>query len=83
MHKDACARGVWEDAPQENYLKLGALRLLLRPCLCPNATSLTRIPGGSNTAVRHDARMLSQSISVIVVDLVHVGPDDVGILWTN
>ena len=75
MHKDACARSVGGDAPK---VKLGALRLLLGPCLCPNATSPTRVPGGSNTAICYDTRTLSQGILVTVVDLVHVRPHKVG-----
>ena len=43
---------VWGHAPA---WKLGALRLLLRPYLYPNATSPTRIHGGSNTAVQHQS----------------------------
>ena len=46
----------------------------------PNATSLNTVHGGSNTAVRHDTRQSSRSVSVItIVDLVRVGPDEVGI----
>ena len=40
-------------------LKLGALRLLLRPYLYPNVTSQTRVYGGSNAIVRHDTRQSS------------------------
>ena len=47
----------------------------------PNATSPTRVHGGSNTAVRHDTRQSSRGISVTIVDLVRVGPDEVGILY--
>ena len=53
MH--AHARGVWVHAPQ----KLGALRPLLRSYLYPNATSPTRVHGGSNTAIRHDTHQSS------------------------
>ena len=80
MRKHAHARGVWGHVPPEKFLKLGALRLLLRSYLYTNATSPTRVHGGSNTAVRHDTRQSSQGISVTIVDLVRVGPDEVGIL---
>ena len=60
--------------------KLGALRSLLRPYLYPNATSPTGVHGGSNTAVCHDTHQSSQGVSVAIVDLVCVGPDEVGIL---
>ena len=66
--------------PHKKKLKLGALRLLLR---YPNATSPTRVHGGSNTAVHHNTHQSSRSISVTIVDLVCVGPDEVGILLTN
>ena len=39
--------------------KLGALRSLLRPYLYPNATSPTRVHGGSNTTIRHNTCQLS------------------------
>ena len=40
----------------------------------PNVTSPTRVHGGSN---RHDAlHQLSRAISVTIVDLVRVEPDD-------
>ena len=76
MHKHAHSRGVWGHAPPE---KLGALRLLLRLYSYPNATSPTRVHGGSNTAICHNTRQSSQGVSVTVVDLVHVEPDEVGI----
>ena len=63
---------VWGHAPPEFFLKLGALRSLLRSYLYPNATSPTRVHGGSrpNTAVRHDTRQSSQGVSVtIVIDI--------------
>ena len=66
--------------PQKNYFKLGALRSLLRPYLYPNATSPTRVHGESNTSVRHDTRQSSRGVSVTIVNLVRVGPDEVGIL---
>ena len=72
--------GVWGHAPPEKFIKLGALRSLLRPYLYPNATSLTRVHGGSNTTVRHNTRQSSRGVSVTIVDLVRVGPDEVGIL---
>ena len=62
--------GVWGHAPPE---KLGALRSLLRPYLYPNATSPTRVHGGSDTAVCHDTCQSSWGISVTIVDLVSVG----------
>ena len=65
-------------APLEKIL--GALRSLLRPCLYPNATSPTRLHGGSNTAICHNTCQLSQGVSATIVDLVRVGPDEVGIL---
>ena len=36
MRKHACTKGVWGHAPPEKFLKLGALRLLLRPYLYSN-----------------------------------------------
>ena len=57
--------------------KLGALRLLLRPYLYPNATSPTRVHGGSNTIVRHNTRQLSQGILVTIFNLVRIGPASV------
>ena len=33
VHKYVCSRGVWGHAPPEKFLKLGALRSLLRPYL--------------------------------------------------
>ena len=77
MRKHAYARGVWGHVPPE---KLGALRSLLRSYSYTNTNSPTRVHGGSNTAVRHDTRQSSQGISVTIVDLVHGGPDEVGIL---
>ena len=47
----------------------------------PNANSPTRVYG--TTAVHQDTRRLSRGISLTIVNLVHVGPDEVGILWTN
>ena len=61
-------------------VKLGAQRLVLQPLLYPNATSLTKAPGGSNTSIRHDTHQSSQGVSVTVANLVHVEPDEVGIL---
>ena len=78
--KHTHARGVWGHAPPEKFFKLGALRLLLRPYLYPNATSPTRVHGGSNTAVRHNTRQSSRGVSVTIVDLVCVRPDEVGII---
>ena len=66
--------------PKEKFTFPGGLRSLLRPCLFPNATSLTRIHGGSTTAVHYNTCQPSQGVSVTRVDLVHVGPDEVGIL---
>ena len=63
MHKHAPTRGVWGHAPAGKFFKLGALRLLLRPYLYPNATSSTRVHGGSNTTVRHDTRALQQRLN--------------------
>ena len=60
--------------------KLGDLRSLLRPYLYPNATSSTRVHGGSNTAIHHNTRQSSRCISVTIVHLVGVRPDEVGIL---
>ena len=57
-----------------------ALRSLLRSYLYPNTTSPTRVHGGSNTAVCHNTCQSSQDVSVTIVDLVRVGPDEVGIL---
>ena len=54
--------------PQKLFLKLGALRSLLRPYLYPNATSPTRVHGESNTSVRHDTRQSSRGVSVTIVD---------------
>ena len=48
--------------PQKIFLKLGALRSLLRPYLYPNATSPTRVHGESNTSVRHDTRQSSRGV---------------------
>ena len=62
------------------FFKLGALRSLLRPYLYPNATSPTRVHGGSNTSVRHATGQSSRGVSVTIFDLVRVGPDKVGIL---
>ena len=67
----------------ENSLKLDALRSLLRSYLYPNATSPTRLRGGSNTAVRYDTFQSSRGVSVTIVDLAHVGPDELGISYTN
>ena len=53
MCKHACAKGVWGHALPGKLFKIGALRLLLRPYLYPNATSLTRIPGRSRIATVH------------------------------
>ena len=78
--------GVWGHAPPEKFSKLGALRSLLRSYLYPNATSLTRVHAGSNTAVRHDAHQSSRGVSVTIVHLVRVRLDEVGILlmtWTR
>ena len=36
MRKHPCTRGVWEHAPPEKFLKLGAVRSLLRPYLYSN-----------------------------------------------
>ena len=58
--------------PQKIFLKLGALRSLLRPYLYPNATSSTRVHGGSNTSIRHDTRQSSRGVSVTIFDLVRV-----------
>ena len=77
MCKHTHARVVWGHAPPEKSLKLGALRLLLRSYLYPNATSPTRVHGGSNYIVRHNTRQSSRGVSVTIVDLV---PDEVGIL---
>ena len=52
MHKHTHAGG---GGGEGGGIKLGALRLLLRPYLYPNATSPTRIHGGSNTAVQHQS----------------------------
>ena len=62
--------------PQNKTLKLGALRLDLRSYLCPSATSLSRVHGGSDAAICHDTRQSSRSISVTIVNLVRVGPND-------
>ena len=67
MCKHAHTRGVLRHAPPEKFFKLGALRSLLRPYLYPNATSPTRVHGGSNTAIRHDTRQLSRGVSVTIV----------------
>ena len=81
MCKHVHARGVWGHVPPEKIVKLGALRSLLRSYLYPNAAaSPTRVHGGSNTAVRHNTCQSSQGVSVTIVDLVCVGPDEVGIL---
>ena len=56
-----------EWAPPEMFLKLGALRSLLWPYnyLYLSVTGPTRVHGGSNTAVRHDAlHQLSRPVSV-------------------
>ena len=66
--------------PPKIFVKLGALRSLLRPHLNPNATSPTRVHGGSNISFRHDTCQSSRGVSVTIVDLVRVGPDEVGIL---
>ena len=66
--------------PREKIFKLGALRLLQWPHLCPNATSPTRVHGGGNTAIHHDTRQLSRGVSITIVNLVCVGPDEEGIL---
>ena len=63
-----------------SFIKLGALRSLLRPYLYPNATSPTRVHGGSNTTIYHDTRQSSRGVSVTIVNLVCVGPDEVDIL---
>ena len=71
----ACVRGIWGHAPPEKFLRLDALRSLLRSYLYPNATSPTRVHGRINTAIHHDTRQSSWGVSVAVVDFVHVGPD--------
>ena len=79
----ACMHTLGESGgmlPQKKKFKLGALRSLLRSYLYPNATSPTRVHGGSNTAVRHNTRQSSRGVSVTIVDLVRVRPDEVGIL---
>ena len=35
------ARGVWVHAPPGKFFKLGTLRLLLRPCLGQNTTTIS------------------------------------------
>ena len=51
--------------PQGKFFKLGALRSLLRPYLHSNATSPTRVHGGSNTAVRHDTTISVEESNVL------------------
>lgn len=66
--------------PQNKTLKLGALKLDLRSYLCPSATSLSRVHGGSDASVCHDTRQSSRSVSVTIVNLVRVRPNEVDIL---
>ena len=83
MCKHKYARGVWGYAPPDKSFKLGALRSHLRSYLNSNATSPTRVHGRSNTAILYDTHQSSRGVSVTIVNLVCVGPDDVGMLSTN
>ena len=48
------------------------MRSLLGPY--PNATSLSRLHGRSNTVICHDTCQSSQGVSVNIVNLARVGP---------
>ena len=69
MCKHALLGGSGGMLPPKNFVKLGALRSLLRPYLYPNATSPTRVHGGSNTTICHDTRQSSRGVSVTIVTL--------------
>ena len=70
------ARGVWGHAPPGKFLKLGALRSLLRPCLSQNATGTSPPPVvsaarrmnqvASNQTASHDAHVRPCPICALV-----------------
>ena len=74
------AMGEGKSGPVETGLTGPVATALCSKIACHICTSPTRVHDGSNTAVHHDTRQSSRGVSVTIVDFVHVGPDEVGIL---
>ena len=62
----------------EKFFKIGCSEITSEAIFV--LVRLEYMAGVANTAICHDTRQLSRGVPVTIVDLVRVGPDEVGIL---